>query len=210
MLAPSTVTQIDGDRAVTVTATPDTDDLGALTRRRSQQSLGALDLPAGVTAELGGASDDQAEAFRQLGLAMLVAIVLVFLIMVGTFRSLVQPLILLMSIPFAATGAIAGLLITDIPLGVPAMVGLLMLIGIVVTNAIVLIDLINKIRAHGEDLRSAVVARRPAAAAADHHDRHGDDLRADPDGPGADRRRGVHLPAAGDGGDRRSGVLDRC
>ena len=77
---------------------------------------------------------------------MLLAIVLVFLIMVATFRSLVQPLILLTSIPFAATGAIAGLLITDTPLGVPAMVGLLMLIGIVVTNAIVLIDLINKKR----------------------------------------------------------------
>jgi HAE1 family hydrophobic/amphiphilic exporter-1 len=88
---------------------------------------------------------------------MLLAIVLVFLIMVGTFRSLVQPLILLTSIPFAATGALIGLLVTDTALGVPAMVGLLMLIGIVVTNAIVLIDLINKKRETGEDLRSAVV-----------------------------------------------------
>ena len=78
------------------------------------------------------------------------------MIMVGTFRSLVQPLILMVSIPFAATGAVAGLLITDTPLGVPAMVGLLMLIGIVVTNAIVLIDLINQYRRRGEDLRSAI------------------------------------------------------
>ena len=99
------------------------------------------------------------------------AIVFVFLIMVATFRSLIQPLILLTSIPFAATGAIAGLLITDIPLGVPAMVGLLMLIGIVVTNAIVLIDLINKNRARGEGLRIGRDARRAAPAAADHHDR---------------------------------------
>ena len=155
VLAPSTVTEIDGDRAVTVTATPDTDDLGALTAA-VQQSLGGLDLAPGISADIGGASDDQAESFRQLGLAMLVAIVFVFLIMVATFRSLVQPLILLTSIPFAATGAVAGLLITDIPLGVPAMVGLLLLIGIVVTNAIVLIDLINKIRARGEGLESAV------------------------------------------------------
>ena len=102
---------------------------------------------------------------------MLLAIVLVFLIMVATFRSLVQPLILLTSIPFAATGAVAGLLITDTALGVPAMVGLLMLIGIVVTNAIVLIDLINKKRATGEDLAHGGHPRRPAAAAADHHDR---------------------------------------
>jgi HAE1 family hydrophobic/amphiphilic exporter-1 len=110
-----------------------------------------------VTATLGGAAQDQRDAFNQLGLAMLVAIALVFMIMVGTFRSLVQPLILMVSIPFAATGAVAGLLITDTPLGVPAMVGLLMLIGIVVTNAIVLIDLINQYRRRGEDLRSAII-----------------------------------------------------
>ena len=102
-----------------------------------------------MTASSAAPAEDQQEAFSQLGLAMLVAIALVFMIMVGTFRSLVQPLILLVSIPFAATGAIAGLLITDTPLGVPAMVGLLMLIGIVVTNAIVLIDLINQYRANG-------------------------------------------------------------
>ena len=154
-LAPSAVTQIDGVRAVTLSATPDADDLGALTTT-VQTNLDALELPASVDVELGGASDDQAEAFRELGLAMLLAIVLVFLIMVGTFRSLIQPLILLTAIPFAATGAVAGLLITDTALGVPAMVGLLMLIGIVVTNAIVLIDLINKKRATGEELRSAV------------------------------------------------------
>jgi HAE1 family hydrophobic/amphiphilic exporter-1 len=154
-LAPSAVTQIDGVRAVTLSATPDADDLGALTQT-VQTNLDGLELPASVDVALGGASDDQAEAFRELGLAMLLAIVLVFLIMVGTFRSLIQPLILLTAIPFAATGAVAGLLITDTALGVPAMVGLLMLIGIVVTNAIVLIDLINKKRATGEELRSAV------------------------------------------------------
>jgi HAE1 family hydrophobic/amphiphilic exporter-1 len=63
----------------------------------------------------------------------------------------------MVSIPFAATGAIVALLLTDVPLGVPSMVGLLMLIGIVVTNAIVLIDLINQYRDRGEDLHSAVV-----------------------------------------------------
>jgi multidrug efflux pump subunit AcrB len=155
--APTTVTQIEGDPSVTITATPDTTDLGALSATVTTTLAGINDLPAGVSAELGGAATDQQEAFAQLGLAMLVAIALVFLIMVGTFRSLVQPLILMVAIPFAATGAIAGLLITDTPLGVPAMVGLLMLIGIVVTNAIVLIDLINQYRAKGEDLRTAIV-----------------------------------------------------
>jgi multidrug efflux pump subunit AcrB len=157
VLAPTTVTQIKGDPSVTITATPDTTDLGALSATVTTTLAGINDLPAGVSAELGGAATDQQEAFSQLGLAMLVAIALVFLIMVGTFRSLVQPLILMVAIPFAATGAIAGLLITDTPLGVPAMVGLLMLIGIVVTNAIVLIDLINQYRAKGENLKTAIV-----------------------------------------------------
>jgi multidrug efflux pump subunit AcrB len=157
VLAPTTVTQIEGTPSVTITATPEASDLGALTATIQSRLDAINDLPPGVTATLGGASENQRDAFNQLGLAMLVAIALVFMIMVGTFRSLVQPLILMVSIPFAATGAIAGLLITDTPLGVPAMVGLLMLIGIVVTNAIVLIDLINQYRRRGEDLRSAII-----------------------------------------------------
>jgi multidrug efflux pump subunit AcrB len=157
VLAPTTVTQIEGTPSVTITATPEAADLGELTAT-IQGKLGAItDLPPGVTATLGGAADDQREAFNQLGLAMLVAIALVFMIMVGTFRSLLQPLILMVSIPFAATGAVAGLLITDTALGVPAMVGLLMLIGIVVTNAIVLIDLINQYRRRGHDLHTAII-----------------------------------------------------
>ena len=157
VLAPTTVTQIEGTPSVTITATPEDSDLGALTATIQSRLDAITDLPPGVTATLGGAVENQREAFNQLGLAMLVAIGLVFMIMVGTFRSLVQPLILMVSIPFAATGAVAALLITDTPLGVPAMVGLLMLIGIVVTNAIVLIDLINQYRRRGEDLRSAII-----------------------------------------------------
>ena len=88
---------------------------------------------------------------------MLAAIAIVFVIMVATFRSLVQPLILLVSIPFAATGAIGLLLLTGTPLGVPALIGVLMLVGIVVTNAIVLMDLINQYREQGMSVREAVI-----------------------------------------------------
>ena len=89
---------------------------------------------------------------------MLLAIVLVFLIMVATFRSLIQPLILLSLDPVRRHRRAGSACWSPIPpLGVPAMVGLLMLIGIVVTNAIVLIDLINKEREAGEGLRSAVI-----------------------------------------------------
>lgn len=154
--APAAITRIDGVRTVTVSATTTGDDL-SVTTLAVQEGLAGLDLPSGVTATIGGVAQDQQESFAQLGLAMLIAIVLVFIVMVATFRSLLQPLILLVSVPFAATGAIAALLITGTPLGIPSMIGLLMLIGIVVTNAIVLIDLVNSYRARGDSIDDAVI-----------------------------------------------------
>ncbi|MET4659193.1 HAE1 family hydrophobic/amphiphilic exporter-1 [Streptomyces sp. PvP037] len=153
---PVSMTRIDGQRAATVTAKPSGDNTGAVSADL-QSKIDALTLPAGATAEIGGVSQDQDDAFANLGLAMLAAIAIVFMLLVGTFRSLAQPLILLVSIPFAATGAIGLLLVTGTPMGVPAMIGMLMLIGIVVTNAIVLIDLINQYRAQGYGVVEAVL-----------------------------------------------------
>ncbi|WP_447041934.1 efflux RND transporter permease subunit [Streptomyces sp. DSM 118878] len=153
---PVSMTRIDGARAATITAKPTGDNTGAVSADLTKK-LDALELPDGVTATIGGVSEDQDEAFSKLGLAMLAAIAIVFMLLVATFRSLVQPLILLVSIPFAATGAIGLLIATGTPMGVPAMIGMLMLIGIVVTNAIVLIDLINQYRAGGHGIVEAVV-----------------------------------------------------
>jgi HAE1 family hydrophobic/amphiphilic exporter-1 len=153
---PVSMTRIDGRRAATITAKPTGDNTGAVSTQL-QSKINALKLPDGATASIGGVSEDQDEAFANLGLAMLAAIAIVFMLLVGTFRSLVQPLILLVSIPFAATGAIGLLIATGTPMGVPAMIGMLMLIGIVVTNAIVLIDLINQYRKQGHGVVEAVI-----------------------------------------------------
>lgn len=153
---PVSMTRIDGQRAATITAKPTGDNTGAVSTKL-QARIKALKLPAGATAEIGGVSSDQDSAFKNLGLAMLAAIAIVFMLLVATFRSLAQPLILLVSIPFAATGAIGLLVATGTPMGVPAMIGMLMLIGIVVTNAIVLIDLINQYRKQGYGVVEAVV-----------------------------------------------------
>ncbi|MFC8132387.1 efflux RND transporter permease subunit [Streptomyces sp. NPDC057302] len=153
---PVSMTRIDGARAATITAKPTGENTGAVSADLTKK-LDALNLPDGATASIGGVSEDQDEAFASLGLAMLAAIAIVFMLLVATFRSLVQPLILLVSIPFAATGAIGLLIATDTPMGVPAMIGMLMLIGIVVTNAIVLIDLINQYRKQGHGVVEAVV-----------------------------------------------------
>ncbi|MGH3821666.1 MAG: efflux RND transporter permease subunit, partial [Pseudonocardiaceae bacterium] len=153
--APS-ISHTDGSRSAEITARPAADDLGAVTTALADK-LNALRLPAGATAQIGGISSAQNDAFAQLGLTLLVAIAVVYLVMVVTFRSLMQPLLLLVSIPFAATGAVGLLLLTDTPLGVPALIGMLMLVGIVVTNAIVLIDLVNQYRSSGRAVLEAVV-----------------------------------------------------
>ncbi|MDX3129091.1 efflux RND transporter permease subunit [Streptomyces europaeiscabiei] len=153
---PVSMTRIDGQRAATITAKPKGDNTGAVSADLTAK-LDAIDLPEGATAAIGGVSEDQDDAFASLGLAMLAAIAIVFMLLVATFRSLIQPLILLVSIPFAATGAIGLLIITGTPMGVPAMIGMLMLIGIVVTNAIVLIDLINQYRRQGYGTVEAVI-----------------------------------------------------
>ncbi|MEV5817916.1 efflux RND transporter permease subunit [Micromonospora haikouensis] len=149
-------THVDGERTNTVTATPVGDDTGAASSAVTDR-LDTLTLPAGSSYEIGGVTADQSEAFSQLILAMAAAIALVFLILVGVFRSIRQTLILLVSIPFAFVGAFALLLVTGTPLGVAALIGILMLIGIVVTNAIVLMDLINQYRERGMSVAEAVV-----------------------------------------------------
>jgi HAE1 family hydrophobic/amphiphilic exporter-1 len=140
----------------TVAVTPSTDDLTAANATVTA-ALESVDLPSGVTATIGGVSQEQSDAFQQLGLALLAAILIVYVVMVATFRSLRQPLLLLVSIPFAATGAIGLQILSGIPLGVSSLIGLLMLVGIVVTNAIVLIDLVNQYRDRGSKVPEALL-----------------------------------------------------
>jgi HAE1 family hydrophobic/amphiphilic exporter-1 len=153
---PVQVSRINGNRSATISGTATSSNIGATTSTLTTK-LKALTLPTGASYSLGGVSSDQSDAFGDLGLALLAAVAIVFLVMAATFRSLIQPLILLVSIPFAATGAIILLLLTGTALGVPALIGMLMLVGIVVTNAIVLMDLINQYREAGMGVREAVV-----------------------------------------------------
>jgi HAE1 family hydrophobic/amphiphilic exporter-1 len=153
---PAAITTVKGVRTATVSVTPNSEDLGTASAE-VQTALEEVDLPAGAAASVGGVVTDQSDAFSQLGIALLVAILIVYVVMVATFKSLLQPILLLVSIPFAATGAVALQVITGIPLGVPSIIGVLMLIGIVVTNAIVLVDLVNQYRARGLPVREALV-----------------------------------------------------
>ncbi len=153
---PVTIRTQDTNRTVTVTALPAGDDLSAASAEVNS-ALAAITLPPGASASVGGVMSQQSEAFGQLGLALLAAILIVYVVMVATFKSLLQPLLLLVSVPFAATGALLLLIATGMPLGVASLIGVLMLVGIVVTNAIVLIDLVNQQRARGKPLLESVI-----------------------------------------------------
>ncbi|WP_423409856.1 efflux RND transporter permease subunit [Heyndrickxia sp. MSNUG] len=117
-----------------------------------------LDLPEGVSLEGGGGSDETVETFTQLGIAIVVAIGLVYLTMLITFGQARIPLIILSSLIFVPIGSLLGLWIADEPMSVSVMIGLLMLIGIVTTNAIVLVDRIGQNRMEkGMTIREALV-----------------------------------------------------
>jgi HAE1 family hydrophobic/amphiphilic exporter-1 len=156
----SRITRIDESPSATISAEITSGDTGAA----SVAVQGVIDdlradgtIPPAVSVELGGVLQQQAEAFGGLFAAMGVAILLVYLMMVLAFNSLVTPFIILFSLPLATIGAFPALLLTDRPIGLSALIGFLMLIGIVVTNAIVLLDLVERLRREGYSTRDALI-----------------------------------------------------
>ena len=111
----------------------------------------------GMSFALGGVTEQITESFTQLGLAMLAAVAIIYFILVVTFGGALAPLSILFSLPFIAIGSLVALWIAGEPLGVPAMIGALMLIGIVVTNAIVLIDRVIRNEKDGLTTREALL-----------------------------------------------------
>lgn len=139
----------DGDAYLRVTASVDPSKLSEIATAVNLAIFGdqdntGMDIPDNVEVLIGGSSSQQAEDFTDLFLIMLVSIGIVFLIMVITFKSIKAPIAILCSLPLAAIGAILGILISRIPLDITALLGALMLIGIVVTNAIVLLDRVKQ------------------------------------------------------------------
>ena len=154
------ITRIDQQPAGSITAEITSDDTGAVSQS-VQADLDALmasgAIPAGTTAELAGVSQQQTEAFSGLFASMGVAVLLVYVMMVLTFNSLITPFIILFTLPLATIGAFPALYLTGRPIGVSALIGFLMLIGIVVTNAIVLLDLVERLRAEGYSTKDALI-----------------------------------------------------
>jgi HAE1 family hydrophobic/amphiphilic exporter-1 len=156
----SSVTRVDGKPAATVTAEIVGADTGAVAEEAAERidTLRADGrIPDTIETTFAGATAEMEEAFSSLYFAMGFAILVVYIVMVLALGSLITPFIILFSLPLAAIGAFPALLITGNPLGISAMVGMLMLIGIVVTNAIVLLDFVEQRRARGDGVYDALV-----------------------------------------------------
>jgi HAE1 family hydrophobic/amphiphilic exporter-1 len=154
--SPVAVLTRDGRQYAGVTGRITERDSGAVISA-VRNELDGMKLPAGVEYEVSGAAEQMNESFAQLGMAMVVAIAAVFLVMVIAFGEATAPLAILFSLPLAVVGGLLGLLIAGLPLDIPAMIGALMLIGIVVANAIVLVDRVQQNLAEGHTRRRALV-----------------------------------------------------
>ncbi|AJC95424.1 AcrB/AcrD/AcrF family protein [Staphylococcus hyicus] len=153
---PNTLVKESGHYTSTITGNISGKDVGGITQDVSHQ-LSKIKTPQDVKTSVGGTNDDITEAFSQLLLAMLAAIIIVYLVLVLTFKGGLAPFTILFSLPYTIIGVVCALVATGETLSVPSMIGLLMLIGIVVTNAIVLIDRVINNEKTGMSMKAALI-----------------------------------------------------
>jgi HAE1 family hydrophobic/amphiphilic exporter-1 len=155
--APTARSRVDGEPAVQVTGRITGQDTQSVSAE-AQEALADLNLPGDAEATVGGENEDIEESFRNLFLSIIVALALVFLILVVFFGSLLVPLVILLAVPLTTVGAFGGLYVTNTALSLPSLLGILLLIGIVVSNAILLVDFAIKARDDHETADEAVMA----------------------------------------------------
>ncbi|WP_226671799.1 efflux RND transporter permease subunit [Rossellomorea aquimaris] len=151
-----TVSRRDGKVFAQVSGELKTDDVSKASQD-IQKEIDEMDIPSGIDVNMGGVTEDIKESFTQLGLAMLAAIAIVYLILVITFGGGLAPFAILFSLPFTVIGALVALLIAGETISISSMIGALMLIGIVVTNAIVLVDRVIHKENEGLSTREALL-----------------------------------------------------
>ena len=156
-VGPSVVTHYDGNRSATVSGSLSGRDAGAI-GERVDAIVASTPLPPGVSVRSGGTFSDIREEFNNVYVAMAIGLSLVYLVMVATLGSLKIPVIIVLSMPLAVVGALIALVITDRSLSLPALMGFLLLVGIVVTNAIVLLTFVQQLRQRGAAPYEAVMS----------------------------------------------------
>ena len=154
--APVTISRFDGERSASITGNIIAEDTQAV-GNELEKVLAAIELPPGVRVKTGGIFQQIAEGFEDIFTAMAVGVILVYLVMVASLGSLRNPLVVVLSLPLAVVGALAALAITGRTLSLSALMGLLLLIGVVVTNAIVLITFVEQLKEQGYGVYDALI-----------------------------------------------------
>ncbi len=160
-VGPVTISRENQTREVTVTG----DVAGAATgsvNRQIQQQLDALKLPEGYSIEMSGEQQQMTESFTDLGLVFILAVVLVYMVMASQFESLKQPFIVMFTVPLALIGVVFALFITRRTFNMTSIMGVIILAGVVVNNAIVLLDFVNQYRAKGMSRTEAIIKAGPS------------------------------------------------
>jgi len=153
---PAEIRRIAQERVAIITANLAYGDLGAAAEE-ARDIVSRIPMPNEITATVSGQSEEMQASFESMQFALLLAVFLVYLVMASQFESLIHPFVILFTIPLALVGAVLALFITGTTVNIVAFIGVIMLAGIVVNNAIVLVDLINQLRAQGKDKYDAIV-----------------------------------------------------
>ena len=153
---PAEIRRVAQERVAIITANLAYGDLGAAATE-ANAIINRTVLPNGITAMVSGQNEEMQDSFRSMQFALALAIFLVYLVMASQFESLVHPFVILFTIPLALVGAVLALYVTGTTVNVVAFIGVIMLAGIVVNNAIVLVDLINQLQASGVEKMAAIV-----------------------------------------------------
>ncbi len=153
---PAEIRRVAQERVAIITANLAHGDLGAAAAE-ANAIVGRIPMPEGITALVSGQSEEMDESFKSMRFALILAIFLVYLVMASQFESLIHPFVILFTIPLALVGAVLALYITGTTVNIVALIGVIMLAGIVVNNAIVLVDLINQLRAQGVERVEAIM-----------------------------------------------------
>ena len=157
---PNVITREDQERVVTISAALTGRDLNSVAGEINGK-VQSYPLPPGYTVYIGGEAEEMLTAFRDLLLALLLAVIFVYMIMAAQFESLVQPLIIMFTMPLGLIGVIWALAIGNLPVSVPALVGVIVLAGVVVNNGIVLVDYVNILRQKGHAVEEALMLAGP-------------------------------------------------
>jgi HAE1 family hydrophobic/amphiphilic exporter-1 len=153
---PAEIRRVAQERVAIITANLAFGDLGAAAAEVGD-ILARTPMPDGVSAIVSGQSEEMQDSFDSMKFALLLAVFLVYLVMASQFESLIHPFVILFTIPLALVGAVLALFLTGTTINIVALIGVIMLAGIVVNNAIVLVDLINQLRAQGSERFDAIM-----------------------------------------------------